>query len=83
MGMSYAIFNRLFVCYAGMYVNDVQSGITSCNGSVSIIKEQAATAYIDGNNLLGPVVGHCAMDIAIGKAKETGVGWVVAKGLLF
>lgn len=29
---------------------------------------------------LGPVVGHFAMDLAIRKAKETGVGWIAAKG---
>ena len=33
---------------------------------------------IDGNNSLGAVVGNFAMGVAIEKAKETGVGWVIA-----
>ena len=32
---------------------------------------------IDGNNSLGAVVGNFAMGVAIAKAKETGVGWVM------
>lgn len=35
---------------------------------------------MDGNNSLGAVVGNFAMNIAIEKAKETGVGWVSVRG---
>lgn len=52
------------------------------DGIPKILKEHAASAWVDGNNLLGPVVGNFCMDLAIKKAKETGVGWVVAKGKL-
>ncbi len=38
-----------------------------------------ATALVDGCNLLGPVVGAFCMELAISKAKELGVGIVVAK----
>lgn len=63
-----------------MYVNDVRSGICESQAQPIILKESAATAYVDGNNGLGPVVGNFCMDIAMKKAKESGVGWVVAKG---
>ena len=43
------------------------------------MRETAATAYVDGCNLLGPVVGNYSMNIALEKAKEAGIGWVVAK----
>ncbi|VDO53250.1 unnamed protein product [Onchocerca flexuosa] len=66
----------------GMYVRDVQEGSCMKDGIPVILKELAASAWIDGNNLLGPVVGNFCMDIAIKKAKESGVGWVVAKGKL-
>lgn len=46
----------------------------------TILKETVATAWIDGNALLGPVVGKFCMELAIKKAKECGIGWVVAKG---
>ena len=63
-----------------MYVKDIQSGITDTNKEPSIIKETAATGYVEGNNILGPTVGNFAMQLAIDKAKQAGVGWVVAKG---
>lgn len=50
-------------------------------GKPEILHEKQSTAWVDGKNLLGPVVGNFCMDIAIEKAKETGIGWVVAKGL--
>jgi len=69
-------FNRL-----EMYVNDIQNGITvSGDLEPSILKQTVATAHVDGNNLLGPVVGNFCMELAIQKAKDAGVGWVAAKG---
>ncbi|EFO13336.1 hypothetical protein LOAG_15193, partial [Loa loa] len=38
-----------------MYVRDVQTGICMKDGMPKILKEHAASAWIDGNNLLGPV----------------------------
>lgn len=63
-----------------MYVNDVEKKI--CNGGIdpSIVKESVSTALVDGNNALGPVVGNFCMNLAMKKAKETGIGWVSAKG---
>lgn len=63
-----------------MYVHDVETGITVSNIEPNIVRETAATAYVNGNNLLGPVVGNFCMDIALSKAKEVGIGFVVAKG---
>ena len=63
-----------------MYVNDISSGITKSDSEPRVIKETAATCYVDGQNLLGPVVGNFSMQKAIDKAKEAGVGWVVATG---
>lgn len=34
---------------------------------------------MDGNNAQGAVVGKFAMNVAMQKAKEAGVGWVVAR----
>ncbi|KAJ8252626.1 hypothetical protein COCON_G00219380 [Conger conger] len=63
-----------------MYVKDVQSGICEKDGEPVIVKESAATALVNGQNLLGPVVGNFCMDLAIRKAREVGIGWVVANG---
>lgn len=64
-----------------MYVKDIQSGICAKDGEPVVEKESAATALVDGKNLLGPVVGNFCMDLAIKKARESGIGWVVAHGL--
>ncbi len=63
-----------------MYVRDIKSGMTVSNCEPVVVQERAATAHVDGCNLLGPVVGNFCMNLAITKAKDTGVGWVVAKG---
>lgn len=66
-----------------MYVKDIESGICAKAGEPVVEKESAATALVDGRNLLGPVVGNFCMELAIKKAREAGVGWVVAHGLFF
>lgn len=63
-----------------MYVRDIKSGITVSDREPEVLKETVATAHVDGHNLLGPVVGNFCMDLAISKAREAGVGWVVARG---
>lgn len=62
-----------------MYVRDVQAGSINSKEEPVIIKDTVAVAYVDGNNLLGPVVGNFSMNLAINKAKEVGIGMVVAK----
>jgi LDH2 family malate/lactate/ureidoglycolate dehydrogenase len=63
-----------------MYVHDIESGITVSDKEPVIAKETEATALVNGNNVLGPVVGDFAMGLAIQKAHNVGVGWVVANG---
>lgn len=44
-----------------------------------IVKETAVSALIDGHNGMGQLIGHYCMELAIKKAKEIGIGMVVAK----
>ncbi|XP_063366677.1 uncharacterized oxidoreductase YjmC [Cydia amplana] len=62
------------------YINDILSGACKPNNQPKVLKENASTALVDADNTLGAVASHFAMDIAIKKAKETGVGWVTVKG---
>lgn len=62
-----------------MYFNEVKSKSTDPKAVPTIIQEGPATAWVDGNNALGVIVGNFCMDLAIKKAKEVGVGWVTAK----
>ncbi|KAJ8305519.1 hypothetical protein KUTeg_016064 [Tegillarca granosa] len=63
-----------------MYVHDVKTNITAINKEPITVKETSATALVDGNNVLGPVVGNYSIDLAIQKARTAGIGFVVAKG---
>ncbi|XP_019912127.1 uncharacterized oxidoreductase YjmC isoform X2 [Esox lucius] len=63
-----------------MYVKDIQHGVCAKDGEPAVEKETVATALVDGKNLLGPVVGNFCMDLAIRKAQNVGIGWVVAHG---
>jgi len=62
-----------------VYVDDIQAGITVCDKVPEIMKETVSTAWVDGNNLLGGVVGKFCIDLAIKKAKETGIACVSAR----
>ncbi|XP_023303266.2 uncharacterized oxidoreductase YjmC-like [Lucilia cuprina] len=62
-----------------MYLNDLTINATNGTALPTILKETPSTAWVDGNNGLGAVVGNFCMDLAIKKAKQVGVGWVCAK----
>lgn len=66
---------------AEFYVKDLETGATNPKGKPRILNETAATAWVDGGDGLGATVGNFCMDLAIKKAKESGVGWVAAKGM--
>ncbi|KAI3389531.1 hypothetical protein SNEBB_008174 [Seison nebaliae] len=61
-----------------MYVRDVKAGSTNVQAEPTVARNKAASALVDGKNLLGPVVGHYSMKLAIEKAKKYGVGMVSA-----
>lgn len=49
-------------------------------GAPYVLKQKGATAWVEGNNALGVVVGNYCTELAIHLAKEHAIGWVVAKG---
>uniref|UniRef100_A0A0N4ZKA1 Malate/L-lactate dehydrogenase n=1 Tax=Parastrongyloides trichosuri TaxID=131310 RepID=A0A0N4ZKA1_PARTI len=61
------------------YIHDLQSGITSKDGEIKIIKQKYGTCQVDGNNLLGAYIGIFCMNKAIELAKQFGVGMVTVK----
>ncbi|KAK1789621.1 hypothetical protein P4O66_015529, partial [Electrophorus voltai] len=63
-----------------VYVTEIRAGICARDGEPVVEKESAATALVNGKNLLGPVVGNYCMSLAVKKAQDMGVGWVVAHG---
>jgi LDH2 family malate/lactate/ureidoglycolate dehydrogenase len=65
---------------AETYIDEIREGGCNKDAVPHILKETPVTAWVDGNNGLGVVVGNFCMNLAIKKAKASGIGWVVAKG---
>ncbi len=61
------------------YVKRIRSGGINLKPDIRIIKERKAQALIDGDNAMGHLVMAKAAEIAIAKAKETGIAWVGAR----
>lgn len=62
-----------------IYVERIRDGRINKDAELSVISESKGTAVIDANNGLGLVVGDYAMDMAIQKARDVGVGCVVVR----
>jgi L-2-hydroxycarboxylate dehydrogenase (NAD+) len=61
------------------YVRLWEVNRVNANPNIRIVHESPSTAVVDGDGGLGLVVAPRAMDIAIGKAKTCGTGWVAVK----
>ncbi len=58
------------------YVKWLAEGSMTARPNIRVISETASTALIDGDRGMGMVVGRRAMELAIHKAKESGIGMV-------
>ena len=62
-----------------IYLDRIEAGIQNPVTNFEIIKETPTTAVVDGHDGMGQVIGYKAMDMAIKKAKEYGMGMVVVR----
>jgi LDH2 family malate/lactate/ureidoglycolate dehydrogenase len=58
------------------YVRRIRAGGINLRPQIRVERERAATALVDGDNGMGHLVTRFAVDVAIAKAKKTGVAWV-------
>jgi LDH2 family malate/lactate/ureidoglycolate dehydrogenase len=58
------------------YVKWLTEGSMTARPNIRVISESSSTALIDGDRGMGMVIGHRAMELAIRKAKESGIGMV-------
>src|SRR3982075_3008300 len=58
------------------YVSQIENGAINARPKIRIINERAGTALLDGDKGLGHLVMKRAAELAIEKARLTGVGWV-------
>ena len=61
------------------YVRRIQSGGINTRPRIHTIQDHPATALLDGDNAMGHLVMSRAAEIAIQKAKNSGVAWVGAR----
>ncbi|XP_041450025.1 uncharacterized oxidoreductase YjmC [Drosophila obscura] len=61
-----------------LYLNDLRHRRADMDAEPEIIRETIASAHVNGNNALGVIVGNFCMDLAVKKANNSGVGFVVA-----
>jgi L-2-hydroxycarboxylate dehydrogenase (NAD+) len=58
------------------YVKWLSEGSMKAKPDIKIIRETPSSALLDGDRGIGMVIGHRAMELAIRKAKESGVAMV-------
>lgn len=58
------------------YIKGLEVGTIKAQTEVTVEKESAATALVNGNHGFGHVVTYKSMEMAIQKAKEAGIGMV-------
>ncbi len=61
------------------YVDGIVNGAVKTHPNIQVVREGPAYALIDGDSGLGQVVGRKAMELAIKKGKETGIGFVTVR----
>lgn len=67
------------IAHLKMYHERIKMGLQLPTTRWSLVKDADATAVIDGGNGMGMVVGYHAMELAIRKAREFGLGAVAVR----
>jgi LDH2 family malate/lactate/ureidoglycolate dehydrogenase len=58
------------------YARRIKAGGFNTRPNIRVVREQASTAVVHGDNGMGHLVMKRAAEIAIEKARATGIGWV-------
>jgi LDH2 family malate/lactate/ureidoglycolate dehydrogenase len=61
------------------YARRIKAGGFNTRPDIRVVREQASTALVNGDNGMGHLVMNRAAGIAIEKARATGIGWVNAQ----
>ena len=67
------------VAHLKMYYERMKAGLQLPVTKYTVVKDTPTTAVIDGGNGMGMVVGYHAMQLAINKAREFGLGAVAVR----
>ena len=61
------------------YHKGIEKGLINIKAKPEVVFETPVSAVIEGHDAMGQLVGHFAMELAIKKAKESGIGIVSAR----
>ena len=62
-----------------IYIDRIVAGIQQPVTNFEVVKETPTTAVVDGHDGMGQVIGKKAMQMAIDKAKQYGLGMVAVR----
>ena len=62
-----------------LYVRRIRAGGVNARPNIRLVSDRPSAALLDGDNGMGHLVMRRAAEIAIEKAKTTGIGWVGAR----
>ncbi len=62
-----------------IYIQRIQKGYVRAVCKLTTIKEKGSTAFLEAYGSMGHVVAYKAMELAIRKAADHGVGWISVK----
>jgi len=62
-----------------IYYDRIKAGIQFAKTEFEVVREAPATAVVDGHHGMGHVIGKHAMQLAIDKARQTGMGMVAVR----
>lgn len=63
-----------------IYIDRIDQGILNPVTEITVVKDEKTAAVLDGNDGMGHVVGYRAMELALKKAEEYGMGMVAVRG---
>jgi LDH2 family malate/lactate/ureidoglycolate dehydrogenase len=72
-------FDAHGIARLGLYVGWLKSGRVKAKASIKVLQQSPSTALVDGDDGIGHLVMAYAMNLAIGMARQTGIGWVGAR----
>jgi len=62
-----------------IYIQRLQKGYVRRVSQITVVKERGATAFLEAHGSMGHIAAYRAMEKAMAKAEEYGLGWVSVK----
>ena len=64
------------------YVSLVEKGVANPTPDIQVVRDTPAMTLLDADRAFGPVVTTQAVERAIAKARQVGIGWILIRGTM-